>query len=151
MKYLILFLAFFIFSCGNNYYYESEKEFSEKEIWTFTDAFEAEFTIKASAPFDVYFELDHGDDYIFENIYLRITDDFKGKSETEIVNLNISDKNGLWKGKKSGNHYSYKTLLRKAFTFQKPGKHLIKIEQFTRTDSLEGISKVRFYLEVIIK
>ncbi len=149
MRYLLLFLLIFVFSCGDNHYFYKEKEMDEDNIWTYDNYFQADFDVQDSMPYDIYLELKHTDDYPFENIYLRIIDNFKAVKDTDVVNMNLSDTYGIWYGNKNGNTYTYPSLLRKSFKFSNKGLHSIKIEQFTRRDSLEGVATVRFYINKI--
>ncbi len=147
MKYLPLLLLLLLFSCGNNHVVFVEKDLPDNNIWLYADFFNASFDVERNVPYDIYFGLEHTGDYPYENIYLRITDDFKEKKDTDIVSINLSNPYGIWYGKKSGDIYSFNTLLRKSFKFDKPGKHSIKIEQFTRKDSLEGVKAIKFYID----
>ena len=147
MKYLLPVLIFIAFSCGNKHTFVVEKEMPENDIWTFENPLDTGFEAAKDIPFDIYFELVHTDDYPFENIYLRIVDDFEDKIDTDIVNLNLANPYGIWYGEKSGGEYTFSALLRKKFKFENSDKHTIKIEQFTRKDSLEGVKSVRFYLD----
>ena len=124
-----------------------EKDLPDNNIWAYADFFNASFDVERNVPYDIYFGLEHTDDYPYENIYLRITDDLKERKDTDIVSINLSNPYGIWYGKKNGDIYSFNTLLRKSFKFDKSGKHSIKIEQFTRKDSLEGVKAIKFYID----
>ena len=143
----------FIFSaCNENHTFYSEKQFENKK-WALTDLFSCEFEIKAlDQPYDISFNIAHNDNFPFENIYLKITDDFNGKEKSDTISINLSDKFGIWKGDKNGNNYSYSTLLRKSFKFKKEKNFNFKVEQFTRMDSLSGIEGIAFIInEAIVK
>ena len=147
MKYLLPVLVFIAFSCGNKHTFVVEKEMPKGDFWTNDDFVRAEFNVDKGIPYNIYFELKHTDDYPFENLYLRIIDNFTGKKDTDIVNINLANSYGIWYGDKRGDNYTFSTLLRKAFKFKDSSIHAIQIEQFTRRDSLEGVTKVSFYID----
>lgn len=144
---LFFLIIIFIFSsCEEKHFYQSKKEFDNYK-WANSDKFISNVEINSiDKPFDIWFEINHNDNYPFENIYLRITDDFIGKIVTDTVNINLSNSYGIWTGKKSGKTIELKTILRKSYKFPKPGKYNIEIEQFTRVDSLSGVSSVGFFI-----
>jgi len=146
MKALISFFIFlFVLSaCNNDEIYKNTKKFPN-EIWTYNDVFSSDFSIKQdTAHYDIFLGINHTENYPFQNIYLKITDDFTGSLNTDTININFYDKSGIIIGKKQGKNHYLNTLLRKSFKFPKSGNYSIKIEQLTRKDSLEGISDIKF-------
>ena len=146
MKRIPLFLipVFLLLACNNNTVFKAQKEL-EKGVWTYRNVFKSEIPVRdTSKLYNIYFNIEHTGDYPFQNIYLRISDDFQGKTITDTINFNLYDKYGIAKGKKHGDKYNASILLRKSFKFKKPGNYKIEIEQFTRTDSLAGISGLGF-------
>ena len=142
----ILFFLLLLYSCNNNTVFESIKEFPDR-IWTYDDTFTSEFSIKNdTVHYDIYFGISHNENYPFQNIYLKITDNFTGSLNADTINIDLYDKSGMIKGKKYGSNYHLNTLLRKSFLFPKSGNYNIKIEQFTRKDSLEGVTEVDFLI-----
>jgi len=147
MKNTLIFLitiSFFI-SCTNNDVLSHTKEI-DNSIWTYNDPFTASFKIMDTLGYDIFFSVNHGNYFPFENLYLRITDDFSGESSTDTINIDLSDNYGIWKGKGSSSR-KYNTLLRKEFSFPDTGIYNIKIEQFTRTDSLREVEQVAVFIK----
>ncbi len=148
MKYIPLFLlsVFLLIACNNNKVFKTQKELGNS-IWTYSDVFRSVIPVKDIAePYDIYFSIEHTENYPFQNIYLRISDDFHGKINIDTINFDLYDKYGIAKGKKHGKNYNVSILLRKSFKFKNPGDYKIEIEQFTRTDSLEGVTGLGFSL-----
>ncbi len=148
MKYfpLLFLLLFFLISCENHTILSSEKDI-ENQVWTYRDTFSTDFSIKNNnIPYDIMLNIVYNDEYPFQNIYLRITDNFTGKKNIDTVNINLYNKYGMVKGEKRGKDYDLSTILRKSFKFPATKKYSIKIEQYTRNDSLQGVSAVNLYI-----
>lgn len=145
MKYLIFiaYLSLVLFSCKNKEVYSNELN-CENDQWDMKNPLKAQFMINDSTKlYDIGISLIHSDEYPFQNIYLRVDDDFSGKLNVDTVNINLSDEYGKWIGKGT-NEKKIQTLLRKSFKFHKNGNYNIKIEQFTRNEILKNIRKIEF-------
>lgn len=136
-------------SCGEKHLFYSENQF-ENLKWAHAEKFISSVIIESTEKqYDISFQIKHNDNYPFENIYLRITDDFTGKEIIDTVNINLSDNYGIWKGDKNGNVFKQKTILRKSHKFPQKGNFNIKIEQLTRVDSLLGVQSVGFLVDEV--
>jgi gliding motility-associated lipoprotein GldH len=147
MKIALIFLisiSFFI-SCTNNDVFSHTKEI-ENSIWIYDDPFTASFKIMDTLGYDIFLSVNHGNYYPFENIYIKITDDFSGEISTDTVSIDLADEYGVWKGKGSSNR-KHNTLLRNEFSFPDTGIYNIKIEQFTRTDSLREVEQIAVFIK----
>ena len=142
---LILISVFFLSSCAEKDVFRHSKDI-DNSIWKYDDPMSASFEIIDTFVYDIYFLVNPGNYYPFENIYLRITDDFTGEAITDTVNIDLSDNYGVWKGKGSSIR-KFSALLRREFRFPDTGIYNIKIEQFTRTDSLKEIEQVGILLK----
>lgn len=142
--YLLIIYVLFLASCTDVVIRESKD--IDNSIWLYNDPFSTNFEIRDTKAYDIFFSIKHGDYYPFENIYLRITDDFSGMTSTDTVNINLSDNYGVWKGKGSSVK-NYTALLRREYRFPHTGFYNIKIEQFTRTDSLKEVEQVSVFLQ----
>lgn len=145
MKYLIFLasLNLILFSCNNKEVYITELNCGNEQ-WDMKNPLKAQFMIDDTTKlYDIGISLTHTDKYPFQNIYLRIVDDFTGKSIVDTININLSNEYGKWIGKGT-NEKKIQTLLRKSFKFNKNGKYNIKIEQFTRNSILKDIRKIEF-------
>lgn len=145
MKYLIFLasLNLILFSCNNKEVYSTELNCGNEQ-WDMKNPLKAQFMIDDTTKlYDIGISLTHTDEYPFQNIYLRIVDDFTGKSIVDTININLSNEYGKWIGKGT-NEKKIQTLLRKSFKFNKNGKYNIKIEQFTRNSILKDIRKIEF-------
>ena len=128
-------------SCNNTEIFSKEIKLPHDK-WTYSDSLKGTFEIKdTSETYDLLLNLSHKDAYPFQNIYLRITDDFTGITKTDTVNINLSDEYGIWKGKSIAGDKSISTILRKKFRFKEIKNYNFTIEQFSRNDTLSGITK----------
>ena len=147
--FILLPLVLIFSSCGEKHVHYSEKIF-ENFKWAHSEKFISSVNIESTEKqYDIAFQIKHNQSYPFENIYLRISDDFNGTEFTDTVNINLSNNYGNWKGDKSGNTFELNTILRKSHKFPKKGNYNIIIEQFTRADSLSGVSSVRFLVDEV--
>ena len=129
-------------ACNNNEVYSGEKKINGK-FWLYSDPLTGTFQIRdTSTSYDILFELNHQNDYSFQNLYLRITDDFTGKQLSDTVNINLSDEYGVWIGKGISENKKVSIPLRKDLKFKKQASYNYKIEQFSRSDTLRGMSKI---------
>ena len=148
IKLIVILLGFLVFnSCSNNEIFTAEMKFAEDK-WIYSEPFKGSFEIKDTAQtYDIMLNISHKDNYSFQNIYLRITDDFTGVTKTDTVNINLADEYGVWKGKGISDNRSLDTTLRKKFRFKEKRNYSFNIEQFSRQDSLPGILNIEFLIQ----
>jgi len=148
MRYLIsIFLISIFFSCSQQYCYENELVL--KDGWAFNEAFVNNVDIdKSRCPnVSAHLELTHTDMYPFENIYLRVSVVEEGKDAVEeVISFSLQDDLGAWIGDKKGE--TYKALLNLPIAI--PGtvsdSYILKVEQYTREDTLKGVEAVRLVI-----
>ena len=148
---LIFFIVVFT-ACNNDVILQETKNFDNQE-WIFSSPFNMNFAVQdKSRKYDIYYFITHSEDYPFQNIYLRITDDFSGKTRIDTVSIELMTKTGFWKGEKKHGFFRYEVPLHKNFLFpeNKDSFH-IKIEQFTRRDTLRGIKNTGIVIREIKK
>jgi len=148
--YIVIILSMVFTSCSENHTYSFENKISNN-TWKFLDPVAFSPEIDDNGAYDIALQIDYGEFYAFENIYLRITDNFTGKLHSDTIGFNLSNKYGFWNGKKSGDFYSSNLLLRKSFIFPSNGKYNFKVEQFTREDSLKEINSVKLFVDKVVK
>jgi len=149
--YLGIILSVVFISCNENHTYSFEKKI-ENNLWSYDD--EVKFYPQiddASLLYDLSLQIKHGEFYSFENIYIRISDDFTGVLNVDTISFNLSNRNGFWIGTENNDYYDATFLLRKGFKFPKKGKYNFKIEQFTREDSLTEINSIKMFIDKSIE
>lgn len=144
---LIFSIGIVFSSCSENHTFAFEKKI-DNSTWAFSDPFVVSASISdISTPYDIILQIDHGEFYAYENIYLRIEDNFTGNTHIDTIGFNLSDKYGFWIGEKNGEEYQNNKILRKSFMFPNKGNYIFKVEQFTRSDSLKEIRAIRLYID----
>lgn len=143
IKIIIIFFGLLVFnSCSNKEIFTAEMKIDDGK-WAYSEPFKGTFEIKdTSQSYDIQLNISHKDDYQFQNIYFRITDDFTGTTETDTVNINLADEYGVWSGKGISKSRELHSILRKSFKFKSQKKYNFSIEQFSRQDSLNGMRSI---------
>ncbi len=117
-------------------------------VWKYDQVFDFPIEVDDTATkYRLEMALNHADDYDFQNIYTRIKTDFpNGKSATDTVSVQLSDKFGRWFGSCGSGDCSYRVVLKDSFNFIEAGKHTLHLEQYSRTGYLEGVNELSFAL-----
>ncbi len=133
-------------SCNGSTLYEKHMEL-EKNKWAFSEPFKSEFDLQLADTVDININITHTDDYPYENIYLRLTQNLGKYEKVDTITFNLSDKYGHWKGNKTwGDGYNYSfSYLKNCHISRKHNS--LKIEQFTRNDTLKGLNKIGITIE----
>lgn len=144
MKHLVIFsiLLLNLSSCGPNVIFDQKESISDP--WPYDDIKKFDFEITDNAKtYDLILILTHSDVFSYENIYLNATTIFPdGSKTTNPVSLQLADKNGGWIGDCTGDNCSIPIEMSSASYFKSNGKYSIILEQYSRKDSLEGISAI---------
>jgi len=87
--------------------------------------------------FSLFLDWEFSDDYPYQNIYYKTYTVFPSQDTvTDLVNMNLADKTGMWKGDCRGSLCTSEQLLIGDFQFPEQGEYQIILEQFTRDDTL---------------
>lgn len=138
-------------SCGPKPMYEKTVETGG--TWTYGDpmVFDIEVT-DTDTFYDMVLDLNHESDFGYQNIYVKIDTDFPVKEDTEdVVSLDISDGKGSFLGNCSGGTCRVEILLQKSFRFENPGKHIVTISQYGRTEDLNGVNNATLSIIPLVK
>lgn len=93
--------------------------------------------------YDLVLFLTHSDIFSYENLYLNTTTIFPdGTKTTNPVSIQLADNNGEWIGDCSGNNCLITIEMLSSAYFKFRGKYSIVFNQYSRKDSLEGISAI---------
>jgi gliding motility-associated lipoprotein GldH len=140
MKYLPLFLLGLLYaSCDQDQLFEAKREIPNAQ-WTYRDSLVFEFEVKdTTSRYDFFLNIDYQkNQYPFQNLYMRFNTMYpNGKSIKKQLSFDIFAPTG--EPLEAGSRHI--ALQENAF-FNQIGKHRIVMEQFTRRDSLPGISAI---------
>jgi gliding motility-associated lipoprotein GldH len=137
---LILLVAVFFISCDSNRVFEDNKDF-RKKAWAVNDTASFEFQIPNEGLFNVQCDIRNTLDYPYSRIFVNyILEDSTHKVLTTklVANYLFDVKTGEPNGDSGiGDIYDHRfTLESRKFGV---GKYFVKLQQYMRTDSLQGI------------
>ena len=151
MKYvfaLCLVLAILLSACGPNYVYNHKTAF-DNETWTYQAVQQHQVEIKDTTYlYNLIIGVKHSPEYAFQNLYVKIKTVFPNQEKREqVVSLNLADGSGAWYGKCSGKTCSIEIPLQQNAIFDQVGTYQFSIEQYMRTEKVEGVKGLSFKVE----
>lgn len=137
----------FFIACGETPILEKTYTLSSG-AWSYDQSFDFPISVEDNkTKYRLELLLTHADDYDYQNIYTRIKTDFpNGKSATDTVSIQLSNKYGQWFGVCRSGDCSYRVVLKDSFNFVEPGEHNLNLEQYSRSPYLEGVDELGFAL-----
>lgn len=143
---LLLFTALLISSCEDRPLYEEVRDI--EGAWAFSDSLS--FTLPVpdtSAAYDLVVDVSHSKSYPFQNLYLKIATTYpSGAYASDILNIDLADKAGNWKGSCSGDLCNFSSPFKRFFSFKENGNYSIRVIQYTRKEMLEGVHSIELEL-----
>ena len=151
MKYafaLYLALAFLLSACGPNYVYNHQTSF-DNDTWTYQAIQQHQVEIKdISHLYNLIIGVKHSPEYAYQNLYVKITTVFPNQEKREqVVSLNLADGSGAWYGKCSGKTCRLEIPIQQNAIFEQAGTYQFSIEQYMRTEKVEGVKGLSFKVE----
>lgn len=140
-KYIIaLFIFTNLVSCGPKVVYERTENI--KNPWDYASNVTFEYIISDTLkPYNVQLVVGHKSDFTYENLYVNATTLFPdGKETNHVVSLQLADEKGDWLGQCSGAQCKTEIEISPAIYYRQLGKYQLKIGQYSRNNTLEGIS-----------
>jgi gliding motility-associated lipoprotein GldH len=129
-------------SCGPRVIFDQKVSISGPWLYDNNIKFDFEVTDETKK-YDLILILSHSDVFSYENLYINATTVFPdGTKTTNQVSLQLADENGKWLGDCSGNNCTIPLEMSSAAYFKALGKYSISLDQFSRKDSLDGISAI---------
>lgn len=151
MKYIFaicLILSVVFSACGPNYVYRQKNSFSN-DTWTYENIQQHSVEIKdIKHLYNLSIGVKHSTEYANQNLYVKIKTIFPDqKSREQVLSLDFADASGQWYGKCSGKTCSIEIPIQQNAIFEKPGKYQFIIEQYMRTEKVEGVKELSFKVE----
>ena len=136
-------LAFLVTGCGPAVIYEQRQTTSEAG-WRYEDSLRFAYTIPSTeSRYDLLLTIDHGDDFAYENFYLKIHTELpNGKRTTERINIELAGDYGAWNGNCSNDNCAFEVPILRKTRFQEAGDYAITLEQNSRDNPLPEITAV---------
>lgn len=93
-------------------------------------------------------ELVNNTDYLYQNIWLYIQDDFSGETSVNEKQYELCDEYGKWYGSGFGSLYQLGLSYKREIVFRERKNYRIRIIQGMRDEPLVGIEKVGIKLAI---
>ena len=150
---LLFILPIVLFSCDTKRLYETNHDFEDR-TWKVNDVREFEFQITDPGKrYNIYYNVRNSLDYPYSRIFVTyhlqdlVSNDLQSKLSTQDL---FDQKTGTPFGSSGlGDIYDHRFLLLGNYEFKFPGKYKIKLEQFTRQDTLKGMLAVGVRVETV--
>lgn len=152
VKRISLFLFFIaLYACDSNRVYENNMEFSDR-AWKVIEEPRFEFTVpNASDQYNVYYNVRNSLDFPYARIFVTWhLYDSTGKeiSKKLVFNDLFDEKTGRPLGDSGlGDLYDHRFPILENYSFSNPGKYSLKLDQFNRQDTLQGVIAVGVRVE----
>lgn len=138
-SFIFICLVFLLISCGPKVIY-SHKEKIEG-LWMYNQPVQFEYEVlDTTKAYDLFLTISHSSTFLNENVYVKATTLFPdGNKTSSPISLQLANQDGEWAGKCDTEECETAIVLSQAAYYKKPGKYGLIFEQFSRSDSLEGI------------
>ncbi len=149
--FLLCLISIFLAGCDQPRVYEQNTDFSRR-FWTVNEKPEFEFIIdKPGDKYTLYGNIRNSVSYPYSRIFFTyyLQDSTGAELQKKLVTQYLFDaKTGKPFGSSGlGDIYDHRFVLVKDYQFNYPGKYKVKLEQFMRTDTLQGILAVGLRIE----
>ena len=140
-------------SCDTNRLYETNHDFADR-TWKVNETQEFEFRIEDTGKkYNLYYNVRNSLDYPYSRIFItyHLQDSVGNELQSKLNTQDLFDqKTGAPFGSSGlGDIYDHRFLLLDNYEFKFPGKYKIKLEQFTRQDTLKGVLAVGVRVETV--
>jgi gliding motility-associated lipoprotein GldH len=148
---MVFLLTASMVSCDKSRLYEENREFSDRN-WKATEEPRFEFAVKdTSQRYNLYYNIRNSLSYPYSRIFItfHLYDSTGRELSKRLVNHDLFDqKTGHPLGDSGlGDLYDHQFLLLKDHHFGFPGKYSVKLDQFMRQDTLQGVIAVGMRIE----
>lgn len=139
---------FLLAACNSNTVIKEEKALPGNQ-WAYRDSLDFKFQIADTASvYSLALDFEHGLDFPMQNVYVKLFTRFPdGRRPGKAVSIEFFDAQGKANGKISGKSSRLRAVLQENAFFNQPGEYGLTVHQFSRRDSLPGISKVGLVVE----
>ncbi len=156
MRLLNYFLVFLVLtlvlsSCDTNRVYEANHDFEDR-TWKVNEPQEFEFRIDdPEKRYNLHYNVRNSLDYPFSRIFItyHLQDSLGNELQTKLITEDLFDqKTGVPFGTSSlGDIYDHRFQLLGDYEFKHRGKYKVRLEQYTRQDTLLGVLAIGVRVE----
>ena len=147
----MVFIALVFSACDSNRIYETNKDFADRS-WKVTDTTQFEFDVKdLGVNYNLLYTVRNSLDYPYSRLFVtyQLQDSTGKQLEKKMVYGYLFDEK-TWRPNGNsglGDLYDHRFPLISDYTFHQPGKYKLVLQQYMRTDTLEGILAVGVRVE----
>lgn len=143
-----IFLTLIFFNCDNGVLFQKSNSIKGKE-WSYADPQIYTFEVNdTSTKYDLLLDIHHDRLFPFQNLYLDIMTHFPTDTTTDQqLSLQLMAPNGKWIGTCKGNDCIFEVIMQEGFVFTELGEYKIEINQWSRQETLPGISAIGLYVQ----
>jgi gliding motility-associated lipoprotein GldH len=144
-------IALIFSACDNDRIYETNKDFADR-TWKINDTTQFEFVVKdLGLKYNILYTVRNSLDYPYSRLFVsyQLQDSTGKELEKKLVyNYLFDSKSGRPNGNSGlGDLYDHRFPLISGYEFRQPGRYKLKLQQYMRTDTLEGILAVGVRVE----
>lgn len=143
-KYVLLVLISFLFAgCDDGILYQDSQKVNGEQ-WVYEDTLSYTFSVKdTTVKYNLLLDIYHERSFPYENLYLNIETSFPNSPATkQQLSFDLMDQNGNWAGTCKGNDCILEVMMKEGFVFAENGVYKIEINQWSREQSLSGITSI---------
>lgn len=117
--------------------------------WAYDNQLEFPFEVTdTKALQNLYLDLTHSTEFKTQNLYVKFhTKSPSGKIVSDIVSLELAEKNGIWFGDCGSTWCDLRIPIQSDAYFEETGTYTLSVEQYTRTETLKGLKSIGFRVE----
>jgi len=145
---LLFTFCFLLQSCGQSFIYEKDISLPE-DTWVYENKLDFPFEITdTKALQNLYLDITHSSEFKTQNLYVKFhTKSPSGNIITDMVSLELAEKNGVWFGNCGGQWCDLRIPIQSGAYFTETGTYTLSVEQYTRKEALKGVKSIGFKVE----
>jgi gliding motility-associated lipoprotein GldH len=144
MRFLLLLILPLLFTaCGPEVVFEGKTDIPSSE-WMYADTASFAFNLdNVDRNYDLYLDVEHGDDFGYQNFYIKLHTTFpSGKRQSEQISLQLAGDFGQWLGSCSGGVCKLSIPILKNAKFDVAGQYQLTVEQYSRDEPLMALKSM---------
>jgi gliding motility-associated lipoprotein GldH len=144
----LLWGSMMLWSCGDHHFYEEQRLINAAE-WYYSDTLLYQVDISDTvARYDIGMQIEHGTDFPFQNLYMRISTIFPdGETVAQTLPIDLADHTGIWYGDCGNKDCSVKVQLQNNARFDRIGIHSFKVIQYMRDDPIKEVEGITLFID----
>ncbi len=133
-------------SCGPTEIYKHKEDIHQP--WTYADSLVFNYAVTDTlSPYDLFLTVEHSPEFKYENLYINAVTQFPdGNRSVHPVSLQLVGDDDNWIGKCSSTSCKAAIHIAEKAYFKQPGDYKLVLEQYSRSESLDGIISIQLQI-----